>query len=144
MRLLSKLLQYSSKGQMPSPASRKGIRLFKPIVADFFILRNPGEKNIVSKMVLDYNKGRFTHAQIPVTIHYYFMLLKGVAVMKHKLRNAIILTSVCVGSLHIINQLISTAATVKNLLPVRPGKYFRLETWKGLLSENSVPENHFF
>ena len=30
-----KLLQYSSKGQMPSPASRKGIRLFKPIVADF-------------------------------------------------------------------------------------------------------------
>ena len=44
--------------------------------------------------------------------------------MKHKLRNAIILTSVCVGSLHIINQLISTAATVKNLLPVRPGKFF--------------------
>ena len=64
-------LQYSSKGQMPSPASRKGIRLFKPIVADFFILRNPGEKNIVSKMVLDYNKGRFTHAQIPVTIHFF-------------------------------------------------------------------------
>ncbi len=34
------------------------------------------------------------------------------------------MTSVCVGSLHIINQLISTAATVKNLLPVRPGKFF--------------------
>ena len=44
--------------------------------------------------------------------------------MKHKLRNAIILTSVCVGSLHIINQFISSAATVKNLLPIRPGKYF--------------------
>ena len=64
--------------------------------------------------------------------------------MKHKLRNAIILTSVCVGSLHIINQLISTAATVKNLLPSPSRKIFRLETWKGLLSENSVPENRFF
>lgn len=44
--------------------------------------------------------------------------------MKHKLKNALILTSVCIGSLHIINQFISSAATVKNLLPIRPGKYF--------------------
>ena len=35
--------------------------------------------------------------------------------MKHKLKNALILTSVCIGSLHIINQFISSAATVKNL-----------------------------
>ena len=43
------------------------------IVTDFFILHNTGEKKIVSKMILDYNKDRFTHAQIPVTIHYHFV-----------------------------------------------------------------------
>lgn len=44
--------------------------------------------------------------------------------MKHKFRNALILTSLGVGCLHVINKCIISAATVKNLLPNHPGKYF--------------------
>lgn len=44
--------------------------------------------------------------------------------MKHKFRNALILTSLCVGCLHVLNKCIIAASTVKNLLPMHPGKFF--------------------
>lgn len=44
--------------------------------------------------------------------------------MKHKLRTAIALTTLTVGSLHIANKFIITASNMKALLPMHPGRYF--------------------
>lgn len=44
--------------------------------------------------------------------------------MKHKLRNTLLLTSLGVGSLYFINKCIITSSTIKNLLPMYPGKFF--------------------
>lgn len=44
--------------------------------------------------------------------------------MKHKFRNALILTTLGVGCLHFINKCIISASTIKNLLPMHPGKFF--------------------
>lgn len=44
--------------------------------------------------------------------------------MKHKLRNAVLITTLAVGCLHVINKCIITASTLKNLLPMRPGKFY--------------------
>lgn len=44
--------------------------------------------------------------------------------MKHKLKTTLVLTTMAVGCLHVINKCIITASTIKDLLPIHPGKYF--------------------
>ena len=44
--------------------------------------------------------------------------------MKHKLRNTVLITSLSLGCLHVINRCIIKASTLKDLLPMRSGKYY--------------------